>query len=124
MQNTQSHDRPTFFTRQFSDPINYPYGFSRSGDFSIAESKALSEYGLLITALVDGCYIAASQEDKNLLDVALGKRAADGNNVIERAWDKYQKRIHRKKHISIYGSTKVTDMEDTEMSAVEEDIDT
>jgi uncharacterized protein YifE (UPF0438 family) len=125
MQDIPTLDRNSFFTRQFSDLANYPYGFSRSGDFSISESNALSEYGLLITALIDGTYTATSQEDKDLLDVALGKKAADNNNVVERAWDKYQKRIHRRKHINIYGSNKVSDEEETESSAIiEEDIGT
>ena len=48
----------------FSDVKNYPYGFSRSGDFSINESKALTENGCLIAGLVDG-KLAPETDDDN-----------------------------------------------------------
>ena len=60
--------------RMFSDAKNYPYGFSRSGDFSISESKALSEYGCLIAALVDGQIQPETSEDNDLLAAAFGKK--------------------------------------------------
>jgi uncharacterized protein YifE (UPF0438 family) len=124
MTDTQSPGRNTFFTRPFNDPANYPYGFSRSGDFSISESNALSQYGLLITALIDGNYIAVTQEDQELRDVVLGKKPVDLNNVVQRAWDKYQQRIHRKKHVNIYGSnTVVQDDESNDEPIIEEDLD-
>ncbi|TDF35695.1 DUF413 domain-containing protein [Alteromonadaceae bacterium M269] len=114
-------DRNSFFTRQYSDPANYPYGFSRSGDFSISESKALSEYGLLICAMLDGSYIPETQEDKDLLASITGKKPI--SSVVERAWDKYQKRINRQKHISIYGSNNVANDDDADSSTVDEEID-
>ena len=114
-------DRNSFFTRQYTDPVNYPYGFSRSGDFSISESKALSEYGLFICAMLDGSYIPETQEDKDILASITGKKPI--NSVIERAWDKYQKRINRQKHISIYGSNKVANEDDVDNSTIDEEID-
>ena len=114
-------DRNTFFTRQFSDSTNYPYGFSRSGDFSISESKALSDYGLFICALIDGSYIAETQEDKDLLAAAMGKKTPE--SVAERAWDKYQKRINRQKHINIYGSNKPTSDEDEQSLMIDDDLE-
>ncbi|MBT0586049.1 DUF413 domain-containing protein [Alteromonas oceanisediminis] len=88
--------------RMFSDPKNYPYGFSRSGDFSISESKALSQYGCLIAALVDGKLPAETDEDKAILAAAYGN--AEPQSTAERAWVKYQKRINRPKMGNIYGS--------------------
>lgn len=86
----------------FSDPKNYPYGFSRSGDFSISESKALAQYGCLISALVDGQIDASTEEDDSLLATAFGHK--DPETVAERAWLKYQKRINRPKAGSVYGN--------------------
>jgi uncharacterized protein YifE (UPF0438 family) len=88
--------------RMFSDAKNYPYGFSRSGDFSISESKALSEYGCLIAALVDGQIEPETNEDHELLAAAFGKKEAEG--AAEKAWVKYQKRINRPKLGSVYGN--------------------
>lgn len=97
--------KDSLLRKTFSDPKNYPYGFSRSGDFSIAESKALNEYGCLIAALVDGQLEPQSEEDKSILAAAHG--IIDPKDTMQRAWLKYQKRINRPKTGSIYGTKKV-----------------
>jgi uncharacterized protein YifE (UPF0438 family) len=94
--------KESLLKRVFSDPKNYPYGFSRSGDFSISESRVLSQYGCLITALVDGQIEPTSEEDESLLDAAFG--TSEPSTLAEKAWRKYQKRIHRPKLGNIYGS--------------------
>jgi hypothetical protein len=96
--------KETLIKRVFSDPKNYPYGFSRSGDFSIAESRALSEHGSLIAALVDQHIAPIDAEDKQFLASALGQ--SDPQSIAERAWLKYQKRINRPKAGSIYGTAR------------------
>ena len=88
----------------FTDPKNYPYGFARSGDFSITESKALSHYGRLIWALTNGKIAASCPEDDALLAAANGEKPSE--TPAERAWEKYQMRINRPKAGSIYGKTK------------------
>lgn len=90
----------------FSDPKNYPYGFSRSGDFSISESKALVAYGCLIAALVDGHIAPDTEEDKAYIEAAHG--TIEPTTTEQRAWLKYQKRINRPKAGSIYGTKKST----------------
>ncbi|MFT6897590.1 MAG: hypothetical protein ACJA13_001999 [Paraglaciecola sp.] len=97
--------KESLLKRIFSDPKNYPYGFSRSGDFSISESRALSQYGCLIAALVDGQIEPTSVEDESMMDAAFGK--AEPSTVAEKAWRKYQKRINRPKLGNIYGSCRL-----------------
>ncbi|MFC3123319.1 DUF413 domain-containing protein [Agaribacter flavus] len=105
--------KQTLQTRLFSDPKNYPYGFSRSGDFSIAESRALAQYGSLFAALMDGKYEPVDDEDKQYIASALGH--AEAKTVQEKAWLKYQKRINRPKCASIYGKAKsIADDEEIE----------
>ncbi|MCV2884428.1 DUF413 domain-containing protein [Aestuariibacter sp. AA17] len=101
--------RDTLLQKNYSDPKNYPYGFARSGDFSISESKALSQYGHLIASLVDGKLAPSTDEDHGFLQAAFGKKEPE--SVAERAWVKYQKRINRPKLGSIYG-TKAADIGD------------
>ena len=96
--------------RMFSDPKNYPYGFSRSGDFSINESKALSQYGCLIAALVDAKIQPETEEDERFLQTAYGK--IEAVTPAEKAWNKYQKRINRPKTGNIYGSKSVASRDD------------
>ena len=111
--------RESLIKRIFSDPKNYPYGFSRSGDFSINESKALAQFGCLISALVDGQIEPESEEDHGYLQAAFGKKEA--SSPAEKAWVKYQSRINRPKLASIYGA-KPADIDDDE-EVVSEDTD-
>jgi uncharacterized protein YifE (UPF0438 family) len=110
--------RVDLLKRMFSDPKNYPYGFSRSGDFSINESKALGQYGCLLAALVDGKFEPETDEDHQFLKAAYGQ--ADPETAMEKAWVKYQKRINRPKMGNIYGSNKVSSTDDT---AANDDLD-
>lgn len=103
---TQQLSKSNLLKRVFSDPKNYPYGFARSGDFSISESRALSEYGCLIAALVDGLIIPESSDDDAYFAAAHG--LIKPANTAQRAWIKYQKRINRPKTDSIYGSSKAS----------------
>ena len=108
----------------FSDLKHYPYGFSRSGDFSIAESKALSQYGCLIAALVDGHIPPSNDEETNFIESALGRKQPD--TIAERAWLKYQNRINRPKYASIHGTKKASSdsrLDDDLVSDVDDDID-
>ena len=112
--------RDTLLRKPFNDFRNYPYGFARSGDFSIRESDALLHYGCLISALVAGNIEPHTDEDKALLAVAKGEQAAV--TPVEKAWVKYQARINRPKVGSMYGRSKVYD-DDSDYSASTEDDD-
>ena len=96
--------------RLFNDPKNYPYGFARSGDFSISESAALNRYGCLIAALVDGKIKPETEDDERLLRCALGD--LEPASVVEKAWHKYQRRINRPRTSSIYGCKRINSSED------------
>lgn len=113
--------RELLVKQMFSDAKNYPYGFSRSGDFSISESKALSQYGCLIAALVDGVLKPETSEDNSLLSAAFGKKEPEG--AAEKAWVKYQKRINRPKLGSVYGNHRpvVTDDDSAGEEVIEQD---
>lgn len=88
--------------RPFADKKHYPYGFARSGDFSISESKLLQAHGSLFAALVDGKVTPESEQEQGYLDAALG--VSIPNTPEEKAWVKYQNRINRPKMASIYGA--------------------
>lgn len=112
--------RETLLRKPFNDFRNYPYGFARSGDFSIRESDALLQYGCLINAMVAGEYVPESDDDKALLAVARGEKAAE--TAVEKAWAKYQARINRPKVGSMYGRSKVVDDGEFDTSATEDDL--
>jgi uncharacterized protein YifE (UPF0438 family) len=117
-------NRESLLKRMFSDPKHYPYGFSRSGDFSIAESKALSQYGCLIAALVDGHLSPSNDEETGFIESALGNKPPE--SVAERAWMKYQSRINRPKYASIHGTKKSNSesrSDDDLVNDIDDDVD-
>ncbi|WP_025256751.1 DUF413 domain-containing protein [Alteromonas sp. ALT199] len=109
--------------KPFADKKNYPYGFARSGDFSINESKLLQAYGNLFAALVDGKITPENDEEQAYLESALGHR--EPATPQEKAWLKYQARINRPKTASIYGSKRPTaeEIDDDEDIGDNSDID-
>lgn len=113
--------RDSLKKRLFSDPKNYPYGFSRSGDFSISESKALGQEGAYIAALVDGEIKPEDETEQALLDAALG--LTQPTTPALRAWVKYQTRINRPKAGSIYGSKQATELEEDDDIVSSDDSD-
>ncbi len=100
-------NRDLITKKAFNDFKNYPYGFARSGDFSIRESDLLAKHGSLIAALMSGEIEPESAEEQSLLAVARGEKAAE--TVVEKAWSKYQARINRPKVGSMYGRSRYTD---------------
>ncbi len=109
--------RDQLLKRPFADRQHYPYGFSRSGDFSIAESQALSQYGSLIQALCSGELLPSTPEEHDLLAMSRGEKPAQ--TLMERAWDKYQRQIHRVRRGNIYGGKPAT----VEAANDEDDLD-
>lgn len=107
--------------RPFADRKNYPYGFSRSGDFSIMESKMLQMHGSLIAALVDGDLTPENEEEMSYLEAALGHQPP--KNSTEKAWVKYQTRINRPKTASIYGAKNGAASDDDDDATITEDSD-
>ncbi|WP_150141472.1 DUF413 domain-containing protein [Candidatus Enterovibrio escicola] len=109
--------------KPFADKKNYPYGFARSGDFSINESKLLQDYGSLFAALVDGKITPGNDEEQAYLESALGHREPATSQ--EKAWLKYQARINRPKTASIYGSKRPSaeEVDDDEDISDNSDID-
>jgi len=67
----------------FNDYKNFPQGFSRSGEFSINQSKHLEEFGNFFLALQDGIHInEITLQGKDL------KQITTNPNNIE-TWNKY-----------------------------------
>lgn len=118
---SQMLSKEVLLRRVFSDTKHYPYGFSRSGDFSITESKALSAYGCYIAALIDGNIQPQDSDDNAILAAVHG--VIEPQDIAQKAWLKYQKRINRPKTGSIYGTKKVASQEDNDYSVSDIDDD-
>ncbi len=97
------------FNKAFQDFKNYPYGFSRSGDFSIKESQVLESNGVWLAALADGKVEPESEEERRLISVIVGDQLPE--STLERVWIKYQKRISRP-HVGALSSRGISSDDD------------
>ncbi|MGK0501606.1 MAG: hypothetical protein ACJARF_000361 [Alteromonadaceae bacterium] len=113
--------REKLINRPFADKKHYPYGFARSGDFSISESKLLQAHGSLFAALVDGKIEPSSDVEINYLNAALGQ--CEPQTPQAKAWIKYQNRINRPKAASIYGSKRVVTEDTDDTVEIDDDND-
>ncbi|MCW8108240.1 DUF413 domain-containing protein [Alteromonas ponticola] len=82
--------------KPFIDRQHFPYGFRKSGDFSIAESDLLTQYGKNLLAFESGELAPETEDEKHFLDFIQGKTAA--TNAVEKAWQKYVHLARGKKH--------------------------
>ncbi len=85
--------REGFLNRRFFDDQHYPYGFSRSGDFTLSEVECLEKYGNLFRALSAGMVQDMTPEDEHFVQVVRGE--VEPETLAEKAWLKYLKRSNR-----------------------------
>lgn len=87
----------------YFDDANFPRGFSRSGEFNVAESKILSDYGITLKNLVSGSLEPSNSEENRFIQVF--ERRTEAESQIEKTWQKYlELTMTPKKFQSIYGS--------------------
>jgi len=89
----------------FSDTKNFPWGFKKSGDFTIAQAEILEKYGKALRALENKESPPATQEEKQFVAVCNGKAAA--SSPVELAWLKYRSLTEKKVVASAFGTIKV-----------------
>lgn len=83
----------------FYDDVNFPYGFSKSGFFSIPESELLETLGRRLCALEQGTADPANQVEENFVEFCQSNR--DPVTRVERVWVKYKKHATRKSTVTL-----------------------
>ncbi len=81
--------------KPFIDRQKFPYGFKKSGDFSINEADLLTQYGKTLLALESGEFLPESDDEKHFVSVVSGR--AEPTNNLEKAWAKYVRLARGKK---------------------------
>lgn len=71
----------------FTDRIKFPYGFKKSGDFSITEAELLGRYGHTLMALEQGSLSPDGADEHQFMAVIKGHTPPA--NTLEKAWLKY-----------------------------------
>jgi uncharacterized protein YifE (UPF0438 family) len=91
-------------TKLYSNVKRFPYGFKKSGDFSIAEANILSVLGHTLQLLELGTLKPESDEEEHFVQVS--KRLANPETKIERTWLKYiQLTSTRKNFFTLHNSS-------------------
>ncbi|WP_299083940.1 DUF413 domain-containing protein [uncultured Paraglaciecola sp.] len=80
----------------FSELKRFPYGFKKSGDFSIAEAEVLSIYGQTLHLLAMDTLEPESTEEAHFILVAKGLTPPD--TTVERSWLKFIQLTSTKKN--------------------------
>lgn len=83
----------------FYDTANYPHGFSRSGEFTIKESKILETYGTRLNMLWKGEADPETEAEEHFVAVMNGD--VEPRNHIEKTWAKYVRLITEVKRVYI-----------------------
>ena len=73
--------------KPFIDRVKFPYGFRKSGDFSIPEAELLTTYGKTLLNLETSEWAPQSADEQHFVDFVTGKVPAE--NSLEKAWQKY-----------------------------------
>ncbi|MDC2890094.1 DUF413 domain-containing protein [Psychrosphaera algicola] len=73
---------------EFYDDKNFPKGFKRSGDFTIAESEILSSLGSRLAQLKQKKVAAETDAEKHFLEMCEHNLLPE--SVVERVWAKYE----------------------------------
>jgi len=110
--------REFWLGKRFEDRKKFPYGFSRSGDFTIKQSEILEKYGYLMSALVAGDVSDPNEEDKAFLEAL--EKWPDTDHPWAKIWHKY-KSINRHLITASSSCKEVVDMDDDEIFDAEND---
>jgi uncharacterized protein YifE (UPF0438 family) len=107
--------------KPFIDRQKFPYGFRKSGDFSIGEADILTGYGKTLLALECGELTPETDDERHFVDFVSGK--VDADNTIERTWAKYVRLSRGKKHFYTLHSTAASNQSDYDEDYSDETFD-
>ncbi|OQM34263.1 DUF413 domain-containing protein [bacterium endosymbiont of Pedicinus badii] len=86
----------SFITKKlYFDKKNYPYGFSRHGNFTIKEAKLLENFGHAYKELSQGIRIPKTEIEKQFIRMCNGKKKP--SNKHEKVWHKYVEFVNKPK---------------------------
>lgn len=90
---------------KFYDDVHFPRGFSKSGDFTIAEAELLINIGKRLFVLEQGLCAPKNQVETQFIKMC--KSNTEGQTKVELLWQKYQSLTKNKPFHSLHGSIKI-----------------
>lgn len=83
----------------FYDDVNFPYGFSKSGFFSIPEAELLEVLGQRLMSLEHGHAQPENQVEENFVEFCNSEN--EPQTRVERLWAKYKKHAMRRSTVTL-----------------------
>ena len=105
----------------FYDDANFPRGFKRTGDFTIAEADLLTNVGSRLFALEQAISKPENQVEENFVNMC--QMNHEGKTEIEKLWQKYKRLTVRRPFYSLNGVRRVIKTEETENDEFETEDD-
>lgn len=105
----------------YNDRKHFPYGFHRSGEFTIAQADIIVNYGKILSQLEQGNKNAETIEEKNFVAVCKGEKVPE--SPIESTWYKYRSLLNKKHNVSPFGSNYKPEIEVEDDDDVDIDIE-
>lgn len=83
-------------TRRFTDDEHFPYGFARSGDFTIWQANLLEAHGHAYRALESGERQPKGQLEVDFVAFCHGEKPAESDH--EKVWKRYSQSVSEHLH--------------------------
>lgn len=107
-------------TKPFYDPIKFPRGFAKSGNFTLAEEQLLLRYGKTMHQLANEEILPENAEEEHFVNSLINPELI--NSKIEKVWFKYlQLTQSRKRFHTLNGKRQTECADDYEGSALIDD---
>ncbi|TDF36326.1 DUF413 domain-containing protein [Alteromonadaceae bacterium M269] len=112
-----SKNNSFFSDKKFTDKKLFPYGISRSGDFSLAQTLLLEQHGNAYRELQQGLREPINEEETTFIEVFKGNK--DASTPHELVWKRFLEKTRNKVKVSSFSSRQVKS--DSFDGAVEEE---
>jgi len=84
--------------KRFEDKLNFPYGFLKSGDFTIEQARVLELKGVAYQELAAGARKPQGEVEREFVAFCHGKKEAQ--TIHERVWKRYLAKVHSRNAVS------------------------
>lgn len=92
--------------KTFADKVHFPYGFSRSGDFTSKQANLLERHGQAYKSLEDGSRQPETEEERNFVKFCQGERPAESEH--EKVWARYRSQsVGKSFYVSMAGAVPI-----------------
>jgi len=78
-------------SRLFEDKVNFPYGFRKSGDFTIEQARMLELNGHAYAELAEGERKPRGETEREFVAFCQGRKEAQ--TLHERVWQRYKAKV-------------------------------